>query len=92
MLMFRSERLDFGRAALKEAMLNSNDALAQAVGAHRGEAVVSGQPTLNQAAEMIRAWSLVHGFSVLLLDHRLDRFLGMVPDGDPDSLLKVVLR
>jgi len=92
MLMFRSERLDFGRAALKEAMLNSNDALAQAVGAHRGEAVVSGQPTLNQAAEMIRAWSLVHGFSVLLLDHRLDRFLGMVPNGDPDRLLKAVLR
>jgi hypothetical protein len=41
---------------------------------------------------MVRAWSLVHGFAVLLLDHRLDRFLGLVPDGKPDGLLQAVLR
>src|SRR5205807_10211582 len=79
MLMFRSERLDFERPALHEAMLDSNAALAGAVGAQRGEAVVPAQPTLSQASEMIRAWSIVHGFAVLLLDHRLDRFLGMLP-------------
>jgi len=91
MLMFRSERLDFDRPALKEAMLESNTALAGGVGAHRGEAVRPGDLTLSQAAEMVRAWSLVHGFAVLLLDHRLDRFLDLVPDGKPDGLLQAVL-
>jgi hypothetical protein len=41
---------------------------------------------------MIRAWSIVHGFAVLLLDHRLDRFLSLAPNGDPASLLEAVLR
>jgi hypothetical protein len=40
----------------------------------------------------VRAWSLVHGFAVLLLDHRLDYFLGLVSDGKPDGLLQAVLR
>ena len=92
MLMFRSERLDFDRPALKEAMLESNAALASGVGAQLGEAVTPGRLTLAQAAEMVRAWSLVHGFAVLLLDHRLDRFLGLVSDGKPDGLLQAVLR
>ena len=92
MLMFRSERLDFDRPALKEAMSESNTALASGVGAQLGEAVTPGRLTLPQAAEMVRAWSLVHGFAVLLLDHRLDYFLGLVPDGKPDGLLQAVLR
>ena len=92
MLMFRSERLDFDRPALKEAMLESNAALARGVGAQLGEPLTPGRLTLGQAAEMVRAWSLVHGFAVLLLDHRLDRFLGLVPDGKPDGLLQAVLR
>ncbi len=92
MLMFRSERLDFDRPALKQAMLESNAALASGVGAHLGEAVTPDRLTLAQAAEMVRAWSLVHGFAVLLLDHRLDRFLGLVSDGTPDGLLQAVLR
>jgi len=91
MLMFRSERLDFDQPALKEAMSESNAALAAGVGAQLGETVSPGRLTLAQAAEMIRAWSLVHGFAVLLLDRRLDRFLGLAPDGDPDSLLKALL-
>src|SRR5262245_59760917 len=61
MLMFRSERLDFDRPALHEAMIESNAALAGGVGAQLGEAVTPGQPTFAQAAEMIRAWSIVHG-------------------------------
>ena len=92
MLMFRSERLDFERPALKDAMLESNAALARGVGAQLGEAVTPDRLTLAQAAEMVRAWSLVHGFAVLLLDHRLDRFLGLVSDGKPDGLLQAVLR
>ncbi len=92
MLMFRSERLDFDRPALREAMTESNAALASGVGAQRGEAVTPGRPTLGQAAEMVRAWSIVHGFAVLLLDHRLDRFLDLMPDGNSEGLLKAVLR
>ena len=92
MLMFRSERLDFHRPALHEAMTESNAALAGGVGAHRGEAVTPNHPTLGQAAEMVRAWSMVHGFAVLLLDHRLDRYLELMPGGNPDGLLRAVLR
>ncbi len=92
MLMFRSERLDFDRPALKEALVESNTALASGVGAQLGEVVTPGRLTLPQAAEMVRAWSLVHGFAVLLLDHRLDRFLGLVPGAAPDGLLRAVLR
>jgi len=92
MLMFRSERLDFDRPALREAMQDANAALAQGVAAQRREAVTPGRPTLQQAAEMVRAWSMVHGFAVLLLDHRLDNFLGLLPDGNPDGLLSAVLR
>jgi AcrR family transcriptional regulator len=92
MLMFRSERLDFERPALRDAMTESNVALASGVGAQLGEIVTPGRLTLAQAAEMIRAWSIVHGFAVLLLDHRLDRFLSLAPNGDPASLLEAVLR
>ena len=92
MLMFRSERLDFKRPALHEAMTESNAALAGGVGAQRGEAVTPNHPTLGQAAEMVRAWSMVHGFAVLLLDHRLDRYLELLPDGNPDGLLRAMLR
>jgi AcrR family transcriptional regulator len=92
MLMFRSERLDFERPALREAMTESNVALASGVGAQLGEIVTPGRLTLGQAAEMVRAWSLVHGFAVLLLDHRLDRFLSLAPNGDPAGLLEAVLR
>jgi len=92
MLMFRSERLDFDRPALHEAMTEANAALAAGVGAQRGEAVTPGRPTLTQAAEMVRAWSIVHGFAVLLHDHRLDRFLDLVPDRNPEGLLRAVLR
>ena len=92
MLMFRSERLDFDRPALRDAMTDSNTALAAGVGAQLGEIVTPGRLTLAQAAEMVRAWSIVHGFAVLLLDHRLDRFLDLVPNGNPDGLLEAVLR
>ncbi len=92
MLMFRSERLDFDRPALREATTEANEALARGVGAQLGEAVTPGRLTLSQAADMVRAWSLVHGFAVLLLDHRLDRFLALVPGASPDGLLQAVLR
>jgi AcrR family transcriptional regulator len=91
MLMFRSERLDFARPALKEAMQDAGAALASAVGAYRGELAERARPTPQLAADMVRAWSIVHGFAVLLLDHRLDNFIAMFPGADPDRLLNAVL-
>jgi AcrR family transcriptional regulator len=92
MLMFRSERLDFSRPALKDAMTASNAALGGAVGARRRDTAGSEQPTPQRAADMVRAWSMVHGFAVLLLDHRLDNFVAMFPGADPEALLSAVLR
>ncbi|HXN43021.1 MAG TPA: TetR/AcrR family transcriptional regulator [Xanthobacteraceae bacterium] len=92
MLMFRSERLDMERPALKGAARASSEALARAVAEHRGETLAPQRPTAAQAAEMLRAWSMVHGFAVLLLDHRLDNFLAMWPGATPDKLLSAMLR
>jgi len=91
MLMFRSERLDFTRPSLKEAMQDAGAALAGAVGAVRNPAAPPGPLTPQLAADMVRAWSIVHGFAVLLLDHRLDNFIAMFPGADPDRLLSAVV-
>jgi len=92
MLMFRSERLDMERPGLQEAVHASSAALANAVAARRGETPPAARPSAAQAAEMLRAWSMVHGFAVLLLDGRLDDFIAMWPGADPDKLLSAMLR
>ena len=73
-LMFRTERLDMTRPSLHEAATASFEGLASAVGAGRNEKL-SGEAlealSLDQAAAIARAWSLVHGFTTLLLDGRL---------------------
>jgi AcrR family transcriptional regulator len=70
-LMFRTERLDMTRPSLHEAATASFEGLANAVGAGRNEKL-SGEAlealSLDQAAAIARAWSLVHGFTTLLLD------------------------
>jgi hypothetical protein len=44
--------------------------------------------TLPQAARVVGAWSLAHGFSMLLLDGRLKPLLASLPAGaDADTLL-----
>lgn len=92
-LMFRSERLDPTRPALAEAMEAAGAALGQAVGAQRQETIVKQAPTLQQAARMVRAWSMVHGFAVLLLDGRLREFLAHLPPGATDAtLLEAMLK
>jgi AcrR family transcriptional regulator len=84
-LMYRSERLDMGRPALRDAVAASGRVLLGAVGAVRGEQVMPQTLTLLQAAHVASAWSLVHGFALLLLDGRLSR---MIPPGaDADALL-----
>jgi AcrR family transcriptional regulator len=92
-LMFRTERLDMSRPALKEAANASFASLVGAVGAGRRERIAEETLTLDQAADIVRAWSLVHGFTTLLLDDRLSDVLRRLPAGnDADTLLLAMLR
>jgi AcrR family transcriptional regulator len=88
-LMFRSERLDSERPALRDGLEESRATLRGSTG-ESGPA--KGTPPLRMAAAGVARWSLVHGFAMLLLDGRLDRILGGLPD-DPtaDDLLDAVL-
>jgi AcrR family transcriptional regulator len=95
-LMFRTERLDYSRPALHEAAEASFAGLAGAIGASRHEQIFDHALTLEQAAAIARAWSLVHGFTTLLLDGRLADILGRSPAGTTadmllDAMLKVTI-
>lgn len=91
-LMFRSDRLDPSRPALQQAMNAAGSALVMAVSARRGEVITREAPSLSQVAAVVRTWSKVHGFAVLLLDGRLREFLAMLPKGaDEMALLAAVL-
>lgn len=88
-LMFRTERLDMSRPALRDAADASFARLAASVGAlGRGDAA-AGSLALGQAAQIARAWSLVHGFSMLLLDGRLNDMLRRLPAGTTPEMLFV---
>jgi AcrR family transcriptional regulator len=92
-LMFRTERLDMKRPALHEAANAAFAGLVGAVGAQRHEAIEAKALSLDQAAAIARAWSLVHGFTLLLLDDRLSDILSRLPEGtDADTLLDAMLR
>jgi len=80
LLMFRSERLDTGRPALRAALDAAFGVLAGGVGALRGEPIEKAL-TLPQAARMAHAWSLAHGFAMLLIDGRLAPILARLPPG-----------
>jgi AcrR family transcriptional regulator len=91
LLMFRSERLDFTRPALQSAADAALDVLAATVRAVRDEPVQA-MLTLPQAAQMVVAWSLVHGFAMLLLDNRLKQLIGRLPTGvDEMAFLPAIL-
>ena len=95
-LMFRTERLDMSRPSLHEAASASFEGLANAAGAVRSEKLTGDALdalSLDQAAAIARAWSLVHGFTTLLLDGRLEDILHRLPDGTGvDELLDAMLR
>jgi len=95
-LMFRTERLDMSRPSLHEAATASFEGLANAVGAGRNERITGDALealSLDQAAAIARAWSLVHGFTSLLLDGRLHDILHRLPEGTGvDQLLDAMLR
>jgi hypothetical protein len=83
-LMFRTERLDMNRPALKEASNTSFASLAQVVGiVHAGD-VATDALSMEQATQIARTWSLAHGFAMLVLAGRLDYVLDRLP-GKPDA-------
>src|SRR5579859_1955486 len=92
-LMFRTERLDYSRPSLHEAAEASFSGLASAIAASRQEQIEKEALTLEQAAAIARAWSLVHGFTMLMLDGRLEDILQRLPDGtDVETLLDTMLK
>ena len=92
-LMFRTERLDYGRPSLHEAAEAAFAGLAGAIAASRHEQISEGALTLDQAAAIARAWSTVHGFTMLLLDGRLSDILRRAPAGtDVETLLDAMLK
>jgi AcrR family transcriptional regulator len=92
-LMFRTERLDMTRPSLHEAASASFAGLTGAIGASRQEQISEQALSLEQAADIVRAWSLVHGFTMLLLDGRLTDVLDRLRAGtDAETLLDAMLR
>ena len=91
-IMFRTERLDYSRPSLHEAAEASFAGLANALGAMRQEQISEDALTLNQGAAIARAWSMVHGFTTLLLDGRLKDILERLPEGTTaERLLEAML-
>ena len=93
-LMFRSnERLDHSRPALHEASEAAFAGLAGSVAAHRQEQISKESLSLDQAAFIARNWSLVHGFTMLLLDGSLSDILHRLPEGtSAETLLDAMMR
>ena len=75
LLMFRSEKLDASWPALKKARGEAFALLAEA------NAAPVKAPTLAQLGAVTAMWSLVHGFSLLLIDGRLKPLLKSAPAG-----------
>ena len=92
-LMFRTERIDMTRPSLHEAAGAAFAGLAGAVGAGRHEHISEQAFSLEQAAAIARAWSLVHCFTTLLLDGRLTDIHRRLPKGTgADALLDAMLK
>jgi len=91
-LMFRSERLDRTRPALRREMDRSLQTLRDAVAAAHPVASSTEDGAALGAAYTVRAWAMVHGFAMLLLDGRLSPILDSEPsDLDPMHLLGAML-
>jgi AcrR family transcriptional regulator len=90
LLMFRSERLDFTRPALAEAIRDASGLLMRSAGATGNAAPqASGLAIYGRA---VGQWAVVHGFAMLLIDGRLDAVLA-TPEchGDAAALLDEAL-
>ncbi|MBR1124369.1 TetR/AcrR family transcriptional regulator [Bradyrhizobium lablabi] len=92
-LMFRAERLDMSRPSLHEASDAAFAGLARGVGASRHEHIAADAMSLEQGGAVARAWSMVHGFTMLLLDGRLIAILQRLPKGTTmDQLFEAMLK
>ncbi|CCE09150.1 putative Transcriptional regulatory protein, TetR family [Bradyrhizobium sp. STM 3843] len=92
-LMFRTERLDYTRPSLHDAATASFAGLAGAISAERNEPIAEERLSLEQAAAIARAWSLVHGYTMLLLEGRLVDILRRAPAGTTaETLLDAMLK
>ena len=92
-LMFRTERLDMTRPALREAANASFAGLASVVAARQHDSISTEVLTMEQAAQIARTWSLVHGFTMLMLDGRLSDILKRLPEEtDPEALFVQMLK
>jgi len=89
-LMFRSERLDQSRPILRDATAAAGQALRAAIA--KTQPSDGGAASARAIARATALWSLVHGFSVLLIDNRLGGLLAALPPGDDaDTLLDAML-
>ena len=87
-LMFRTERLDFTRPALRQGADAARDILASAVARKAGRDL-SPQESIERAAA---TWSFAHGFAVLMLEGRLNWMMRATgSDTDPTAFLDGVL-
>ncbi len=83
-LMFRTERLDYSRPSLREAAEASFAGLPARSPPTATSRSQTAALSLDQAAAIARAWSLVHGFTTLLLDGRLIDILRRFAGGHGD--------
>src|SRR2546430_16130120 len=92
-LMFRTERLDMERPSLLEAASAAFAGLARGVGASRHEHIQAESLSLEQAGAIARAWSMVHGFTMLVLEDRMSDILRRLPKGTTmDQLFEAMLK
>ena len=90
LLMFRSERLDRERPALRDAMRRAGELLG-GVAVPPSPKDPSTPPRRSPTGSRLRAWSVVHGFAMLLIDGRLGPMLTETPGGDWRDLLADVM-
>ncbi len=86
-LMFRTDRMDLQHPALNAAASLAFSALARNVGTVRNEPIDEDALSLAQAAAIAQVWSTMHGFTMLLLDGRLDDLASRVTGGADTSML-----
>ncbi|GLQ52597.1 WHG domain-containing protein [Dyella flava] len=85
-LMYRSDRLDGSRPSFKEARMQVFGMLAESRDAP------ATQPSVEQLGKMLGGWSLIHGFTMLLLDGRLGPLIKLAPEGTTtDALFEAML-
>jgi AcrR family transcriptional regulator len=74
-LMFRSDRLEESRPSLVEGRVQLLGLLADS------RDVPTQHPSIDQLGKLLGGWSLIHGFTSLLLDGRLHSFVKIAPGG-----------